>query len=280
MEIMSSTEDGFVVQTDFWKNVPTWCHSNIFYKADLTKDSPMVMTTPPRANLISSKAYEVDGISYHTPIFDLDIDARLVPSSTPGHWHLYLNRVITDTEYGNILKAFNEAGIVQNGIIKEQWEKYGQTTVRLPGIQKKVGDKGSDAGPQQTFPMKLEAVSYDLTPAKFQVDPPTAKDPEDFLESVLEEAEKEEKYKVALNQLKSLEQKKAQEKEANMSPENYEPTPAQMEYAFLVHVAAQTGNTVESVIHGWAKYKELNPEKEPIKESTKPPGPPPDTNPF
>lgn len=57
----------------------------------------------------------------HAPLLDLDgLGARLVPSSTPGNFHLFLDNVALTTEqYQRLLDALVEAGIVQPGYAKQ-----------------------------------------------------------------------------------------------------------------------------------------------------------------
>lgn len=84
------------------------------------------------ATLVSSK---ISGTDLHGPVIDLDFPCRLVPSSTPGHFHLYMERAITWADYVKVLDALVEAGLVENGFLRSAL-KRGATYVRRPGVQK------------------------------------------------------------------------------------------------------------------------------------------------
>jgi hypothetical protein len=51
----------------------------------------------------------------HMPVIDLDLPVQLVPSGTPGHFHLYVDKAVPWEAYLRILQAMAEAGIVQWG---------------------------------------------------------------------------------------------------------------------------------------------------------------------
>ena len=74
---------------------------------------------------------------YHYPCIDIDIPVRLVPSSTPGHSHLYVDEPITWGTYKRLLVALAEAGIVERGYLNASVAQGG-TTVRMPHIKKGV----------------------------------------------------------------------------------------------------------------------------------------------
>lgn len=73
----------------------------------------------------------------HTPVLDIDIPATLIPSSTPGKNHLYLNTPMTWEDYCKLLDVMAEVGILEPGYVSAS-KKRGFTAVRLPWIQKPV----------------------------------------------------------------------------------------------------------------------------------------------
>lgn len=75
--------------------------------------------------------------SRHYPVLDLDIPAHLVPSSTPGHSHLYLDVEIDDEGYWTLCDALANAGILQPGYVSA-CKSRGYTSVRLPWIRKEA----------------------------------------------------------------------------------------------------------------------------------------------
>lgn len=99
----------------------------------------------PFANLVSSRVERADMAPFnggvdkeyelHLPVLDLDYDVQLVPSSTPGHFHLYLNRPIPWRKYVNVLNALADAGLVEYGWAAASI-RQGASFVRKPGEPK------------------------------------------------------------------------------------------------------------------------------------------------
>lgn len=82
-------------------------------------------------NLISS----LIAPDMHLPALDLDLDHLYVPSSSPGHGHLYLTTPLSTARYHTLLSVLYSYGIVQRGILY-QVEAHGMTTVRQPHVKK------------------------------------------------------------------------------------------------------------------------------------------------
>jgi hypothetical protein len=72
----------------------------------------------PGASVVASTIEGSD--SLHTIMLDLDVPATLVPSSTPGHSHLYIDVPLED------------------GYVSASIER-GHTALRLPGVKKMMG---------------------------------------------------------------------------------------------------------------------------------------------
>ena len=81
-----------------------------------------------RAILVSSLCEDGN----HAPVLDIDFEAQLIPSSTQGHFHLYLDKKMSWHKYKQLLEALYEAGIIQRGYYESSLER-GQTMVLLPG---------------------------------------------------------------------------------------------------------------------------------------------------
>lgn len=83
----------------------------------------------------------------HSPVLDLDFEAALVPSTTPGHYHLYLDGLVLDDDtYAGLLEDLALAGVIQEGFAN-QYERHGQTFLRPPGVMKDPDDGlDSDSG--------------------------------------------------------------------------------------------------------------------------------------
>jgi hypothetical protein len=76
----------------------------------------------------------------HNVVLDLDLSATLLPSSTPGHFHLFIERPMTWETYLNLIDAMVAAGLVEPGY-RDASATRGHTAVRLPWIKK--GDPSS-----------------------------------------------------------------------------------------------------------------------------------------
>lgn len=80
------------------------------------------------ANLISSRLEN----GRHAPVLDLDYAAKLVPSRTLGHYHLYLDGLqLPWWRYRVVLRVLAWAGIVEPGWVKSAIA-HGGSQVRLP----------------------------------------------------------------------------------------------------------------------------------------------------
>lgn len=75
----------------------------------------------------------------HAPALDLDFPCVLVPSSTKGHFHLYLNKPVPWSAYLKVLDAMVEAGLVEEGYVNAA-RRRGATHLRLPHIKKESED--------------------------------------------------------------------------------------------------------------------------------------------
>ena len=71
----------------------------------------------------------------HRPILDIDLPAALIPSSTPGHYHLYIDKPMEWDRYEDLLYALSAAGIIEGGYAGASCERE-YTSVRLPWIKK------------------------------------------------------------------------------------------------------------------------------------------------
>jgi len=97
-----------------------------------TADEPVV-AHPDSANLIGSSY----GLVEHLPVIDIDVPCVLVESSTPGHYHLYIDHPVVDELYWQMLEAMAAAGVVQKAYVGVS-KRRGQTFVRVPGLKKRV----------------------------------------------------------------------------------------------------------------------------------------------
>lgn len=82
----------------------------------------------PNGNLVSSY---VEGSLLHMPVIDLDFPCELVPSATPGHFHLYVNKAISQDEQQALLDGLLAAGLIEQGWY-DGCVRNGYTRVRHP----------------------------------------------------------------------------------------------------------------------------------------------------
>jgi hypothetical protein len=77
------------------------------------------------------------GTGKHLPVIDLDLPCRLVPSGTPGNFHLYIDQPCSFEQYMGVLESMAKAGIVQWGYVDATRER-GFGSVRHPDRPKRV----------------------------------------------------------------------------------------------------------------------------------------------
>lgn len=96
-------------------------------------DQPEEVTGVDQANLATS---EVAGsLTTHKPLLDIDFAAKLIPSTTEGHFHLFLDKEVQWQDYELLLKAFEVCGLIEPGYVAASIDR-GYTAVRLPWIKK------------------------------------------------------------------------------------------------------------------------------------------------
>lgn len=86
-----------------------------------------------KANCVGSKL--ADGSNLHAPTLDIDLPCRLVPSSTPGHFHLYIDKAMTWAQYVRLLNVMADVGILEPNYVAASI-RDGATILRRPGVKK------------------------------------------------------------------------------------------------------------------------------------------------
>lgn len=128
-----------------WDKLPSWMKTLRLYKKDLTQDIDEEETfVVEEANLISSYLAEYNGLEYHLPVLDLDVEHHYIESSTFGHGHLIINKPLTKEKYDRLLNLLLELGIIEQGILDKQWNQSGKTFIRMPGIKKQPEELSSN----------------------------------------------------------------------------------------------------------------------------------------
>lgn len=112
-----------------------WVDPTVMAKDSEQETSPMTAASGEAANLVSSLLEN----GAHSPVLDLDFSARLIPSSTEGHFHLYLDGLeIPWDRYEPLLKALADAGVIGEGYAHHSIER-GQSVLRREGVTKRGG---------------------------------------------------------------------------------------------------------------------------------------------
>jgi hypothetical protein len=107
---------------------------------DYNASADGVTTSEQEANVVTSallgqRSAVSDDLSLHAPVLDIDFGAQLIPSSTPGHFHLYFEKAMTWDNYCGLLKALGDVGILEAGYVKASLRR-GYSSVRKPGVYK------------------------------------------------------------------------------------------------------------------------------------------------
>lgn len=72
----------------------------------------------------------------HRPVLDIDFPVHVEPSSTEGHFHLYLDKPLRWDQYKRLLTALSIAGIIEPGYERVSVARE-YTAVRLPWVKKR-----------------------------------------------------------------------------------------------------------------------------------------------
>lgn len=72
----------------------------------------------------------------HLPIFDIDHSVLAWETSTPGHYHLIIDRPMSREDYEKLMRVLVEVGIVQEGYQRASLKRKA-AWLRMPWIRKK-----------------------------------------------------------------------------------------------------------------------------------------------
>ena len=97
-----------------------------------------------QANLITSKVagqpsddafINLFGGVRHKVVLDIDLPVTVLPSTTPGHHHLFIDHEVDWDDYVHLLEALTACGLVEPGYAYASKER-GYSCVRLPWVKK------------------------------------------------------------------------------------------------------------------------------------------------
>ena len=114
---------------------PTW------YEENVGESRPWVQS-PDLGTVVTSEVADQGAkwkpaTDLHKPVLDLDIPAVLLPSSTEGHFHLYIDKEMSWKSYKKLLTVLAEVGVIEKGYLRASVARK-HTAVRLPWIKKEV----------------------------------------------------------------------------------------------------------------------------------------------
>jgi len=97
--------------------------------ADITEGANVV------SSQITTPSWMTEKHPYHAVLLDLDVPAHLVPSSTHGHSHLYIDVSVPEPTYFKLLDALADCGVIERGYATASKNKGG-TFLRMPWVKK------------------------------------------------------------------------------------------------------------------------------------------------
>ncbi|WNT44357.1 hypothetical protein SEA_MABODAMACA_39 [Microbacterium phage Mabodamaca] len=124
-----------------WESIPTidgepdYSESSIRNFTD-DLDKATVITSRVAGQTPTLQKYKDAGyVPRHKVILDLDLPAKLVPSTTEGHFHLYIDHEVDWEDYQDLLVALERCGLVETGYVNASLAR-GHTAARMPWVQK------------------------------------------------------------------------------------------------------------------------------------------------
>jgi len=113
-------------QLDLYGNV-AWQSYDEDSRRDPTRD----------LNAAKAASSQINGEDGHYLLLDIDVPAWLVPSSTPGHSHLYVktDKPIQWENLQRLLIALALCGVLEDGYVMASLDRE-STTLRLPWVRK------------------------------------------------------------------------------------------------------------------------------------------------
>lgn len=113
-----------------------------------------------KANLVSSASSSLVDSDCHYPVLDIDFPVYVVPSTTEGHYHLYIHKEMSWPHYRRLLRALAECGILEIGYVQAAIAR-GYTAVRPPWVRKPPatvrGEAASEAAAPEAAPEAVRA---------------------------------------------------------------------------------------------------------------------------
>jgi hypothetical protein len=109
-----------------------------FDSTGLYENTARLTDNPYEANLITSLVSQRDpnAESLHKVVVDVDrMPVKALESSTPGNYHLYIDKAMRWPTYTKLLNVLEEAEIIETGYLNATLAR-GYSTLRLPWVKK------------------------------------------------------------------------------------------------------------------------------------------------
>ncbi|WIC89071.1 hypothetical protein SEA_OTTAWA_25 [Arthrobacter phage Ottawa] len=134
-------------QKSLWAKLPQWAwKQGLRNGIDFTRNPDSSGGRPERerpqhcadikqAQVITSRVEYPQQTDMHKPVLDIDFPIQCVPSTTEGHFHLFMDKELTWTQYRRLLDALTDAGIIEQGYRNASIARE-YTAVRVPWVRK------------------------------------------------------------------------------------------------------------------------------------------------
>lgn len=100
----------------------------------LRDNTPLIDSNSVGSRVVSDDRY-IGHYAAHKPVLDLDMDVLVVPSSTPGHHHLYIDKAMPWPEYSLLMNVLAHVGILQTGYVRASHYRA-ESFLRTPWTRK------------------------------------------------------------------------------------------------------------------------------------------------
>jgi len=120
---------------DFSEEPPTGEYTRPSETADLNQANLITSRVAGQPESPSDSFLELLGGPRHKVVLDIDLPVTVLPSTTPGHHHLFIDHEVAWDDYVNLLEALATCGLVQPGYVYASKQR-GYSCVRLPWVKK------------------------------------------------------------------------------------------------------------------------------------------------
>lgn len=84
-----------------------------------------------------------DDFELHKPVLDIDLPCWLKESTTPGHFHLIIDKEMSWSEYKRLLRVMCDVGILEDGFVAAAISRKA-SWIRTPWTQKITGENAKE----------------------------------------------------------------------------------------------------------------------------------------